>query len=70
MQIPKSVFCEPSSSKTVTIIMRLISSDSLTLFVYTTRCIDAGFLYLNKKENGGRVEYANSKICVLRNDMH
>ena len=40
MQIWKSVFCETSCSKTVTLYNFNISCDSLMLFVYTTRCND------------------------------
>ena len=46
--------------------LQLISSDSLTPFVYTTRCrVDFN---LNKEWNSGSAEYANLKICILQNE--
>ena len=46
--------------------MQLISSNSLTLFVYTARCRDD--FNLNKEYNRGSAEYANFKIGILRNE--
>ena len=46
--------------------MQLISSDSLTPFVYTTRCRDD--FNLSKEYYSGSAEYANLKICILQNE--
>ena len=61
----KSVFCETSFSKTITLCNWLISSHSLTLFLYTTRCsVDFCTKSLNQKVRSA--PFRKLQICILR----